>query len=342
MDNIVEIDGRYFIRTASLDSLLEAFHSLQNVAYEELRQVHLKKYSNVPGIEQITINMKLRTILFEIMPHFIRKNRGFQRRSLNESEVLDLITESIPVPDEYLHDAGRYFDVDPLRQVITNIEESQGKVSYPRSGLISSGEIRLWFFKALEAKILQGEKHRLKRLLRQREHLANMHRKHAATLLYIADKGALEMDGFGFLRINGTEEFLVYRRTGEYALKDYSGQIYLFPDCRVAISTIGPMRPEVMDLYKHPLLLKQSTRQKICVRRYFIPAPDFNAKSAIRALEEGINALFYGYSGKRRNGFHRLDPISNHIQTISFDELRVTRHHPKIASGQVEIKNDFY
>jgi len=40
-------------------------------------------------------------------------------------------------------------------------------------------------------------------------------------------------------------------------------------------------------------------------------------------LEEGINALLYGYDARRRNGYHSLDPTLYYVKTIEFEDYRV-------------------
>ncbi|MEK6571432.1 MAG: hypothetical protein AABZ61_08690, partial [Bacteroidota bacterium] len=146
--------------------------------------------------------------------------------------------------------------------------------------------------------------------------------------------------------------------------KDYYGRMYLFPDCRVAVSTIVPLKPVVVDTYKHPFLEGHDAGQPICLRG-FNPPKVFTAANVINALQEGINALLYGYSSRRRNGYHGLDQMTRfarttdvdddimpehedypvistrHARTVNFDDYRVSSDHPKIASGQAEITNNY-
>jgi len=338
----IEFQGNHYLRALNLRSIVDNYRKIHKESYTELRSACLLKYSYIPDLNQISVDEKLKTILFKVMPHFIRKNKGFERKTSAGRNVLDLISDRVPIPDEYFLKANELMDQEALHRVLDDLERNGGKIDPPGDGLISAEKLRQWFHRALEMEILEGEKDKLKQSLLDREQFAQAQMKHTAMLLYIAENGSLEVDGFGFFRIGHSGEYLIYKRTGEYALKDVQGRIYLFPDCRVAVSTVGPIRPEVIDIYKHPLLLKHDSRQKICVRRYFVPVAEFTAQNVINALEEGVNALFYGYSGRRRNGFHRLDPISKHIQTIDFSDYRVSRNHPKIVSGQVEVKNDFY
>ncbi|HBD07976.1 MAG TPA: hypothetical protein DCZ69_06910, partial [Syntrophobacteraceae bacterium] len=109
-------------------------------------------------------------------------------------------------------------------------------------------------FKALGVPIVNRERVRLEQELCEREQFRKSKRDHVATLLYLAEEGSFELDGFGFSRIGSRDDYLIYKRTGEYILQDYYAQKYLFPDCRVAVSTNGPLRPLVVESYKHPFL----------------------------------------------------------------------------------------
>ena len=173
--------------------------------------------------------------------------------------------------------------------------------------------------------MLASEQDRIAEALQARRQFTQAKSEHIAILLYIADTGSLEIDGFGFTRNNSYKgEYLVYKRTGDYILKDYYARSYLFPDCRVAVSTYTPFRPFVMEKYKHPFLLGYSSGQEICMRN-FKPPDELTAKNLIRILEEGLTALRYGYDARRRNGYHSLDKIWVHIPTIEFDDYRMDK-----------------
>ncbi len=360
-NTIVEVNGRHFVKTLSLQSLLENYEKIHPESYEQLRNICLEKYCHSPDLGGVSMDGKLRTILFQIMPHFIRRKRGLERRRPGEEEILDLIGEKANIPTRYYKDANKSLDTDSLRGLLHEIEEQGLTIGPPEDGLISARKFREWLYKALEGKILEREKGRLRQALEEREQFVETKRKHLAILLYIAEKGSLEIDGIGFSRTS-TDDYLIYKHTGEYALKDYYGRIYLFPDCRVAVSTIGSLRPLVIETYKHPFLEGHDSGQEICMRD-FSPPRVFNAANVIKALEEGINALLYGYSSRRRNGYHSLDRVTrnvlmeDHIMRehvddpliprrsrvciIDFDDYRVSRDHPKIASGQVAVTNEY-
>ena len=174
----------------------------------------------------------------------------------------------------------------------------------------------------MSASVIQSESERLRQIFHLREQFRQTKQEHVAILLYIAETGSLEIDDFGFLRKGFHNEYLVYKRTGEYVLKDYYGRSYLFPDCRVAVSTAGPFTPVVIEKYKHPFLFRHAAGQEICLQN-FTPPNEFNADTAIRVLEEGITALLYSYDSRRRNGYHSLDPTREYIRTIEFVDYRI-------------------
>ena len=361
-NNLLKVNGKLFTKTLSLQSLVQNYEKLDPESYEQLRSASLQKYCDTRGLSGISVSAKVRTILFGVMPHFLRRNKGLERRRRSEEEILALIREKINIPRRYYENATKFLDPDGLLAVLGNLE-GQGAIPL-KDGLISAGELRDWLRKAVEVKIVDREKHPLRQALREREQFGEAERKDIATLLYIAEKGSLEIAGFGFSRMGLTDEYLIYKHTGEYALKDFYGRIYLFPDCKVAVSTIIPLRPLVIDTYKHPFLEEHDSGQHICLR-HFSAAREFTGANAIKALEEGINALLYGYSSRRRNGYHSLDRITapvrtvdvddyimpdhgdypvvrtRQVRTLDFDEYRVPRDHPKIGSGQVEITNNY-
>ncbi len=213
--------------------------------------------------------------------------------------------------------------MEPLKAILKELENKKPLFKPPGNGLLAAHRLRDWFHEAVHAKILAKEHDRLTKALQIRLHFSQAKPEHAATLLYIADTGSLEIDGFGFTRKNAYKgEYFVYKRMGEYVLKDYSARSYLFPECRVAVSTYTPFRPFVMEKYKHPFLLRHKSGQDICMK-HFAPPNEFTAENAIRILEEGLTALRYGYDARRRNGYHSLERTWVYIPTIDFEDYRI-------------------
>lgn len=354
---LVEIDGSYFVKTLNLHSLVENYEKIYPDSYEQLRTACLEKYGHTPGLGGISIDEKLRTILFHIMPHFTRRKKGLDRRKLTDEEILDLVAKHIHIPAKYYDEAYKFRDTDWVRGALDSLRQHALIVNPPRAGRMPARELREWVHKALELKIVNREGSRLNQALQEREEFIATKRNYIAILLYLAEKGSLEIDGFGFTRIGSSTDYLVYKHTGEYVLKDYYGRTYLFPNCRVGVATIAPLTPIVVDSYKHPFLEGHDSGQAICMRQ-FKPAREFSAENMINALEEGINTLLYGYSSRRRNGYHSLDqttrdvqvsecedyvddPISpgRYMRVVNFDDYRIPQDHPKLASGQVVITN---
>jgi hypothetical protein len=362
--SLIELDGRPFIKTVSVRSLLENYEEIYPESYGQLKRACLERYCRAPRLKGVPISDKLRTILLYVMPYFVRRHKGLDRTRLREEDILDLIGERVTVTARHCEDATKIFDTNALRRALSNLEKQRATIDPLGDGMISAPKLREWLFHAVNLTIVDNEKALLRQALRDREQFSEAKRKHVAMLLYVSEKGSLEVDGFGFSRIGLTDEYVIYKHIGEYALRDFYGRTYLFPDCRVAVSTIAPLKPFVMERYKHPFLEGYDSRQEICMRG-FNPPNLFTAAAAINALEEGINALLYGYSSRRRNGYHSLDRITKHRRTVDFedytlpdptdypvirnrhvlhvdfDDYRIPHDHPKIASGQVEITNNY-
>jgi len=320
---IIKHKSKYFVKALSIPSLLDNYPAINSYSYRQLRNDCLRKYQLTRDVDDIFFDGPLRTILFQVMPYFIKKNRGLQRNKLNDEEILDLIREKVNIPPRYFKEAKTFQDFGPLKEILKDLDDQKPIFKIPENGLYSGPALRDWLHKAVQAKVLASEHHRIVEALEVREQFSRAKPEHIAMLLYIADAGAMEIDGFGFSMNNAyMGEYLVYKRTGDYILKDYYARSYLFPDCRVAVSTYMPFRPFVMEKYKHPFLLGLKSGQEICMKN-FVPSRELSAKNIIRTLEEGLTALRYGYNARRRNGYHSLDKTWVHIPTIDFEDYRV-------------------
>jgi len=320
---IIAHRDKHFVKAFSIHSILENYEVINAYDYKRRRKEFLRKYQLTRTIDGILLDDTLKTILFQVMPYFVRKNRGVCRKKLKDEEILDLIGEKIDIPGKYYKEAKTYRHVDHLRAVLMGLENQKPIFKPPGNGLLSTHQLRDWFHEAVHAKILAKEHDRLTKALQIRLQFSQAKPEHAATLLYIADTGSMEIDGFGFTRKNGYKgEYFVYKRVGEFVLKDYYARSYLFPACRVAVSTYTPFRPFVMEKYKHPFLLRHKSGQEICMQ-HFAPPNEFTAENAIRILEGGLTALRYGYDARRRNGYHSLDRTWVYIPTIDFEDYRI-------------------
>ena len=320
-NTVVEVGGRQFVKALSIQSVLANHERIDKDYHEKLKKDYLGECPDFKGIEPISPNGKLETIILKIMPYFVRTNRGLQRRRLNDEELLDLVSSKIDIPPGFIEQAEKYLDTGPLLQRLKELDRLEQTMGPLREGTITDEALRQWVRRALEARMVKQERARIEHELRERELLGGSKRNRIAALLYIAEKGSFELDGFGFFRMGSGDDYLIYKHTGKYILKDYYARSYLFPDCRVAVPTFSPFRPIVLETYKHPFLFGHAPRQEICISGYEWPE-EFTADNIITVLEEGINALLYGYDARRRNGYHSLDPTLHYIKTIEFEDYR--------------------
>lgn len=319
---VVNVDGRAFIRSLSIQSVVENYESIDKDTYDQVKRNFLRHCPDLPGLGADALKGKLQTIVLKIMPYFVRKSRGLERKQFNDDELLDLIGSKLNVPLRFYEEADGVLDSMPLLRGLDQLGKLEFAVEPFRDGRITGRTLRGWLHQALEVQIVGRERKRLEQAIHERDRIGPTTRHHIATLLYLAENGTFELDGFGFSRIGSRDDYLIYKRTGQYILKDYYARSYLFPDCRVAVSTNGPLKPLVVESYKHPFLLGHAPRQEICVSGYNWP-DEFNADNIIRVLEEGINALLYGYDARRRNGYHSLDPTLYYVKTIEFVDYRI-------------------
>ena len=319
---VVETAGRVFIRSLSLESIVEKYDRIDREGYDQLKRVMLKGFEAAPAAVDVSPNGRLGTIVLKVMPHFVRKNRGLERGPVTDEAFMDFICGRMDIPERFMEEAARTMDSGPLLQRMKHLESLEESVEALQNGPVTWEDLQRWLQRAVGRIIVRRERLRVERELREREHWGEARRKHIAAMLYLGHRGAFELDGFGFSRIGARDEYFIYKRTGEYILKDYYDRSYRFPDCRVAVSTEGPLRPLVLEHYKHPFLLHHRPRQEICLSGYDWPG-EVSAENIIRVLEDGINALLHGYDARRRNGYHSLDKTLYYVKTIEFDDYRV-------------------
>jgi hypothetical protein len=335
---LLKLKGRWFSQTVAATSLWENFGLVFPKALAARRRQLMEQYSLTAELWGLSLDPHLITILFHILPHFLRREGLPLASRLKEDQVLDLLCRNLRVPGRYIREAQNYKNLRPLKESLERLESaSKPRPSLPE-GFVTGTQLRNWWEENLRIDLLKSLRRRLLRELEERERLGNSQEDRLAVLLYLAERGALELNGFGFSRIGKSQEYRIYKRTGAFALQDYYGRLYLFPDCRVAVSTSGRLRPVVLDHYKHPFLRRHAAGQEICLKSDTVNLP-FSAQNAIWALEEGINALFYGYDRRRRNGYHSLDEPPGKLRLVHFDDYRIPADHPLIVSGQVEVKN---
>jgi len=320
--SLIQIDGKHFVKTISLPSLVDNYEKIGKNLYDQVRSTVVQKVTVKLDGSTTPFGWKLITIIFEIMPYFIKKNRGFERKKFGREEMLKLIAEKVDIPPKKYERSNTFFDMRPLQEALEELDKLDSKFVLPEDGMIASRELGNWLYKALEAQIIGKERSRLKNEVVKRRKLLEAADEDLDILLYIAERGSLEIDGFGFIRVGSGDDYLIYKRSGEYILKDYYGRSYLFPDCRVAVPTFNPFRPVVMEKYKHPFLYAHNSGQEICLTG-FSPPQGFSAKNIIQVLEEGFNALLHGYDARRRRGYHSLDDPRQYVKTVEFVDYRI-------------------
>jgi hypothetical protein len=252
--SVIVNEGKHFVKSLNLHSLVVNYERIGKDLYDQVRSAVLRQVVGKVDRGETSLSWKLITIIFQVMPYFIKKNRGFERGKFGKEKILKLIAEKVDIPPREYERTNTVLDLKPLQEALQGLEKLDSTFTSPTDGIISSSELRHWLQKAIEAQVIEEERTRLKNEVRRREQLIASVDGDMDALLYVAQKGSLEINGFGFTRIGTSEDYLVYKRTGEFRLKDYYGRSYLFPDCRVAVPTFSPFKPVVMEKYKHPFL----------------------------------------------------------------------------------------
>jgi hypothetical protein len=335
---VLASQDRLFVQAVRASSLVDNYARLFPKEHEDRRRTLREQYSLTADLFGVALDPTLVAIVFHILPHFLRRQGLLKRRRLKEGEILDLIRERVEVPHYFTQQARNFLDLQPLKEALHRLETATCEPEPLPEGLVPAARVRAWWEEALAARLLAEERASLMKGLEDREYWAAAQEGRLAVLLYVAEKGSLELDGFGFTRLKGSQDYRIYKRTGPFALQDFYGRLYLFPDCRVAVHTFGRLRPVVVDHYKHPFLRRHGSGQPICV------GPEsqdltFSAQNAIQVLEEGIHTLLYSYDRRRRRGYHRLDHLPGMMRFVDFEDYRIPKDHPLIVSGQVEVKN---
>ncbi len=335
-------DDGQVVPTVRLPSLAACYHLLWPEAYQAVRQAVLAE-AGAPPEEPYVLGGWLAPLVLEVLPHFVRLSPAAARGRLSPEAVITSLARRLQIPARYYEQARRTAGPEELARGLAALEAMAGPAPPPPCGRVEGTELDRWLAQALRALILQRERHALARRLAQCRHLPEESRlARTALLLYLRERGELELDGFGFFPDSRSAgDYWVYKRTGEYFLQDYFGRPYLFPDCRVAVSTRERLRPVVWEKYKHPFLRRHAPRQEICLPREYQVPQAAGPREIIAALEAGLTALYYGYNPRRRNGYHSLDRHRGE-QLVSFDDYRLPPEDPRVLSGRVEVKNRYF
>ncbi|MBU0987439.1 MAG: hypothetical protein KKH68_09325, partial [Proteobacteria bacterium] len=128
---IIRLEDRYFVKALSLHSLLENYNAINAYDYKRLRNDCLRQYHLTSAIDDIFIDETFKVILFQVMPYFIRKNRGLVRKKMSDAELLDFIGEKINIPVTYYQDAKNYRDSDSLKEILRSLEDQKPNFKTP-------------------------------------------------------------------------------------------------------------------------------------------------------------------------------------------------------------------
>lgn len=334
-------DDSYFIQSLSLAALVEQYEAVFPEEYAQLRRALLQDLPHRWRPCKPLLEPPLKTILFEVLPYFLRTRRGKHREKTEARAVLAYLAGSQTVPDQAPALLTAFQEQESnLREALAWLAARQAAYSdVPPPPPGYGPGLRQWLQTALQARIIAQEIARREAELAARLSLADLPPEQLALLLSIAAQGAVEVDGVGCCRDpQRPGAYWVYKRTGAFVLQDYYGRPYLFPDCRVAVSTAGPYQPVVLEKYKHPLLRRWAPRQPICLTDYQAPQ-EFSATALRQALQEGLNALYYGYNSRKRNGYNSLDGYGRHHSVVDFEDWRLPKDDPRLLTGELEVKN---
>lgn len=286
---------------------------------------------------------KLWVIIQEILPHFVRRRglrQGGVRESLSLWKWLARQVQGLR-PDPAL--VRQWQETASLWRARRQKLQEQGRGVAPLpTGCYPGSQVLTWLRRQARADACQALAAQYQAALAALETWLTLEPEELLALSALVQQEEVEIDGFGWQKLSTPGEYLVFKRTGPYLLEDYFRRPYLFPDCRVAVFTNGPFKPVVLERYKHPLLRGHRPRQWICLPEDYQPAAEFNATAVIQALEAGINALYYGYNPRQRNGYHSLDRYGRWVSDLDFEDLRLPPEHPGLQNGELEVKNCYW
>ncbi|MEJ2364474.1 MAG: hypothetical protein P8017_07290 [Deltaproteobacteria bacterium] len=150
-ESLIKTDGKHFVRTLSLTSLVVNYGKINQRFYDQVRSTVVQKVPVKLDGGSTPFSWKLITIIFEIMPYFIRKNRGLERKKFGRQEILKLIAEKAGIPPRYYQRNNTFFDLRPLREALREFERLGSKFVLPEDGIISCSELNNWLKEALES-----------------------------------------------------------------------------------------------------------------------------------------------------------------------------------------------
>ena len=338
---IKNIGGKTYVKGMNLSKIAGSFDKIDKEKYETIKNDLFKRIMPEIDLKKIYETIEygtLKTIIFEVMPYFLEKNKKrnpFEKKKekkLTEKDILGLINENAKIPKEYYNQAKNIYRFDDSEKTLDKIKMQELKTAqkFPE-GIVWTKTLETVLKRALENGILNERIKGMKEEIRLKEEIFKKSLDYAATMLYLKDAKDFELENFGFIR-KSKNDYVAYIKTEEYALRDFDGKVYLFPPCKVGVHTDNycDQKPIVLNRYGHPFLPYSGENQYICIGNAKIRGKGLG-ETMISALEKGINAMLFGYLGNDNPHHHELR---------NFSHLRISANSAKIKSGKVKITND--
>jgi len=336
-DDVRTIRGKPYARSINLLSIVENYEQLVPRDYSAVKKEVLEEVVGRP-VEEVAVRDGIKETLFQILPRFVKINKGIERKKPTNDEIMDFVETKYKIPEEYYKRAG-----GGLRTQ----EDLAARIAEQRIDTLStiySVDVNQWFARAVRAHILNQAKQDVTKAFAAKTEQERQNVRYNAFLLYMNDQRNFEIDDFGFTFNDGY--LFVYKRLPEYVLKDFDGELYLFPGCRVGGYFHNPNEPKVVERgYKHPFVSGGSSFDRVCTGVVHVEGRN-NLDKTIDAIEKGTVALLYGYFNKYffDSGAHGMRDLRGNLNGsytgVNFRDYRITRDHPKLKSGAVQITND--
>lgn len=338
---IVFEQGIPYVENIPWEGLVRHAHILfPRLARRVREKVQRELFGDRKPLPSMASRAHLETALFEVLPRFVRLPSWVKSAETKPAALALWLSKKIGIPERFVRWA------EDIRRDARDSKGTHGADSFlagvpnpEEEWIVGARALQQALEDALERtyrESIRREQDRLREALRPYRDWPSAA---VGFMLFVLSRGALEVDGYGFLRRAFDGAVVIYKRSGPYALRDYYNRLYLFPDCRVAV-TSQDLWPVVMDNYKHPLLARHQPWQRICLGRS--PAGrSFTAAHIIRSLEDGLNALYHGYDPRKRNGYHPLDQLPGLQRDIHFEDLKIPLDDPRCLSGEIPITNAF-
>ena len=156
--NLIYTDGGYFIKSLSLASLVENYPAVFPEEFERER-LRLIRHILPDGFAyQPPLDAKLKTILFEILPHFIRPHRALGRQQVGAASVPAYLASKMPVNRGDTAHLERLRERETsLKQVLLRLEHLETPPGPAPEKHGHGRELITWFRRALQTTIVTQE-----------------------------------------------------------------------------------------------------------------------------------------------------------------------------------------